>query len=110
MYPTEIRATASGASALWFYVFAFFANKSFYWMLNTLKLYGLLGLYALFIGLGSIFFYILLPETEGYTLYEIEKHFARKGNIFKTRIQSHRVNEVHATENLKTTSDVESYL
>ncbi|KAK7579812.1 hypothetical protein V9T40_000441 [Parthenolecanium corni] len=84
LYPTDIRATASGASALWFYVFAFGANKSFYSTLETIHLYGLLAFYGVFIALGSIFFFVFLPETEGFTLFEIEKHFARKGNIFKT--------------------------
>lgn len=87
IYPTDIRAMATGASALWFYVFAFLANKSFSWMLETLNLFGLLALYGGVLFFGSIFLYVFLPETEGLALYAIERHFARKGNLFRTKIR-----------------------
>lgn len=93
MYPTDIRATASGASALWFYIFAFLTNKSFKWMLETLHLYGLFILYGSVILIGSVFFFFFLPETEGFSLHEIEKHFSSQGNLFKTKIR-HRVNTI----------------
>ncbi len=109
MYPTNIRGTASGASALWFYVFAFSANKSFSWLLNTINLFGILSLYGAFIGLGSVFFYFFLPETEGCTLYEIEKHFAQKGNVFKTKVRKQYDNETYVSETLRT-ADIESHL
>ncbi|XP_065199701.1 facilitated trehalose transporter Tret1-like isoform X2 [Planococcus citri] len=110
LYPTEIRATASGATAFWFYVFAFSANKSYQWMLSTLKVFGLLGLYGTVIGIGSVFFFFFLPETEGHTLHEIERHFAEEGNIFKTSIDSNHELGVTANDQKRMKEDIESYL
>ena len=63
-------------------------------MLETLKLFGLLGLYGSVLFFGSIFFYVFLPETEGLELYAIEKHFARKGSIaFRTKIRPDVIND-----------------
>lgn len=108
LYPTEIRATASGATAFWFYVFAFSANKSYQWMLNTMKVFGLLGLYGTVIGIGSVFFFFFLPETEGHTLHEIERHFAEEGNVFKTSIKN--TNEYGFSDESRMKEDIESYL
>lgn len=110
LYPTDIRATASGASAFWFYVFAFSANKSFLWMLHTFHVYGLLGLYGVVIGCGSMFFYYFLPETEGCTLHEIERHFADKGNIMKMKIDRDIHNDSNDYDTTRMKEDIESYL
>ena len=63
-------------------------------MLESLKLFGLLGLYGSVLFFGSIFFYIFLPETEGLALHTIERHFSRKGNIaFRTKIRPNAAND-----------------
>lgn len=86
MYPDSIRSMATGASAFCFYVFAFAANKSFYWMLHTIRIDGLMLFYSIFISFGSVFIYYFLPETEGRTLEDIQRHFADKDNTFNTRV------------------------
>lgn len=78
-------------------------------MLNTIKVYGLLGLYGAVIGFGSFFFYYFLPETEGCTLHEIESHFAQRGNVFKRKIDRDNY-ETPVSNTSRMKEDIESYL
>jgi hypothetical protein len=69
-------------------------------MLETLNLFGLLALYGSVLFFGSIFLFMFLPETEGLALYAIERHFARKGNIFRTKIRPYVDNEENEEDDL----------
>lgn len=81
VYPTEIRATASGISGGTGYIFNFLTNKIFlslvsFWTLPGLFLfYGLLGI------LGTVAIYFLLPETEGKSLFDVTEHFAGRSKL-----------------------------
>lgn len=78
MYPANVRSGGSGLSSGSGYLFAFFSNKLFLWMIETLTLPGTFLFYSSVSIVGCIFFYFALPETEGKTLLEIEAHFARQ--------------------------------
>lgn len=81
MYPTNIRSGSSSISIGLGYLFAFAANKSFLWMVKLLTLPGLFWFNTgISIG-GCILIYFILPETEGRTLVEIERYFARKKSL-----------------------------
>lgn len=78
MYPANVRSGASGLSSGSGYLFAFFSNKLFLWMIETLTLPGTFWFYSSVSIVGCIVFYLVLPETEGKTLLEIEAHFVRR--------------------------------
>lgn len=76
VYTTETRAAASGLSSAISYVFAFLANKVFFYMISVMTLPGTYWFYSALNFLGLIILYFVLPETEGKTLHEITEHFA----------------------------------
>lgn len=78
MFPANVRSGGSGLSSGAGYLFAFFANKLFLWMLKTLTLPGTFLFYSSISVIGCIIFYFTLPETEGRSLLEIEAHFSKK--------------------------------
>lgn len=78
MFPANVRSGGSGLSSGSGYLFAFFSNKLFLWMLKTLTLPGTFLLYSSISVVGCIIFYFTLPETEGRSLLEIEAYFMRK--------------------------------
>lgn len=81
MYPTNIRSGSSSISIGLGYLFAFFANKLYLWMLAALTLPGLFWFNAGVSAAGCVLIYFILPETEGRTLLEIENFFARKKSL-----------------------------
>lgn len=70
------RGIASGVSAAVNYIFGFITKKTYYNVETTLSLPGASLVYALICGIGLIFTYIVLPETENITLEDIELHFS----------------------------------
>lgn len=76
VYTNETRAAASGLSSAISYIFAFLANKVFFYMINGMTLPGTYWFYSALNFLGFIILYFLLPETEGKTLHEITEHFS----------------------------------
>jgi SP family facilitated glucose transporter-like MFS transporter 8 len=83
VYPSEVRSVASGASGSIGYIFGFAANKVYFYMLNSMTLPGTFWFYGAISLVGSVFFYFLLPETEGRTLLEIQEHFEGSRNLLK---------------------------
>lgn len=76
VFPAAVRSGASGISGGTGYVFGFLANKLFLSMLNTMTLPGTFWFYSAVAITGSIILYFVLPETEGRTLMDIERHFS----------------------------------
>jgi len=72
------RGEASGACAAIFYIIAFLVSKTWLNLQSSVELYGCFFLYGILAAIGIIFVYKCLPETEGKTLAEIEKNFAKK--------------------------------
>jgi SP family facilitated glucose transporter-like MFS transporter 8 len=83
VYPTEVRGVASGASGSIGYIFGFVANKTYFYMLNSMTLPGTFLFYGVVSLVGCVVFYFFLPETEGRTLHEIQKHFEGSQNLLK---------------------------
>ena len=81
VYPPEVRGFASGASASVGYILGFTSNKTFFSLINLLTFPGVYWLYSACGLIATVIFYFLLPETEGWTLHEIEDHFAGKINL-----------------------------
>lgn len=56
-------------------------------MIDTLALWGTLYFYATCSLLGTLYIYLMMPETETRTLGDIEVHFADKSKTFVTNIE-----------------------
>lgn len=74
------RGVASGVCAGLFYILAFLVSKTWLNLQNLIYLHGCFFLYGIFAGIGILYVFVCLPETEGKTLAEIEKHFAKKNS------------------------------
>ncbi|KAL6261135.1 hypothetical protein P5V15_008662 [Pogonomyrmex californicus] len=81
VFPVEVRSGATGAAGMIGYILASISNKTFLYMVNGMTLPGTFLFYSLinFVGLGLL--YVILPETEGRTLREIEEHYAGIQNL-----------------------------
>lgn len=75
VFPYEVRSVASGLSGGLGYIFGFLANKLFLTMIETMTLPGTFWFYSGVSIIGCLILYLILPETEGRTLIEIENHF-----------------------------------
>ncbi|XP_060841252.1 facilitated trehalose transporter Tret1-like isoform X1 [Rhopalosiphum padi] len=78
VFPTRGREVAGSLCAAIFYVNAFLVSKTWINLQNLVELYGCFFLYGILAVVGIVHVFIYLPETEGKTLSEIEKDFARK--------------------------------
>jgi len=87
VYPPNIRASASGASGSSSYIFAFIANKSYFMVIDYINLSGTLLLYAIVSMIGCVVLYAMMPETEGVSLEDIQKHFANRSKTFVKKIE-----------------------
>lgn len=66
----------NGIAAALNYLFGFVTKKTYYNLETTLSLPGTALFYCIVCGIGLIFTYNVLPETENRSLEEIELHFA----------------------------------
>ena len=73
------RGLATGISAALNYVCAFIATKTYLNVERDLGLPGASLFYAAFAIGGAMILFFILPETEGLTLEDIERHFAEEG-------------------------------
>jgi SP family facilitated glucose transporter-like MFS transporter 8 len=110
VYPPEVRSFASGASGSIGYVLGFAANKTYFYMLNSMTLPGTFCLYGVVSLVGSVWFYFFLPETEGRTLHEIQEHFKGSRNLLKEDRVLSRGPEEWAAANPALVSDLETHL
>lgn len=72
------RGVASGVCAGSFYIFAFLVTKTWLNLQSLVDLHGCFIVYGVITIIGILYVFICLPETEGKTLAEIEKHFSKK--------------------------------
>jgi SP family facilitated glucose transporter-like MFS transporter 8 len=110
VYPSEVRGVASGASGSIGYIFGFLANKTYFYMLNSMTLPGTFWFYGVVSLIGCVVFYFFLPETEGRTLLEIQEHFEGSRNLLKEGKMSPRERENWAVVNPALVPDVETHL
>lgn len=76
---------ASGVSSALNYVFAFIATKTYWNVERYLGLSGAPLFYAVFAMVGAWILYFILPETEGLSLEDIERHFSQRGRSLTDR-------------------------
>ncbi|XP_011864673.1 PREDICTED: facilitated trehalose transporter Tret1 isoform X1 [Vollenhovia emeryi] len=81
VFPVKVRSSATGAAGMIAYIMASIANKTFLYMMNSMSLPGTFFFYSLINLLGLCLLYVILPETEGRTLREIEEHYAGIQNL-----------------------------
>lgn len=110
VYPPEIRGFASGVSGSVGYIFGFASNKTFFKLLQHFTLPGVYWFYG---GVGFVsvlIFYFFLPETEGYTLHEVQEHFAGHRNLVKAGKRKSDKVEAKGVENPAMVDDQTSRL
>lgn len=83
IFPADIRALASGIGASMFYVFGFAANKTYFSIVDALTVPGVYWLHSSIAVLSAVFYYFCLPETEGWSLHEVQEHFNGQRNLIK---------------------------
>ncbi|CAM1307224.1 SLC2A8 (predicted) [Pycnogonum litorale] len=76
LFPDRVRGFASGVASSFNWLCAFIVAKEFHNMLDGLSSYGTYFFFASICISGSIFVYIMLPETKGRSHAEIERMFA----------------------------------
>ncbi|XP_011696202.1 PREDICTED: facilitated trehalose transporter Tret1 [Wasmannia auropunctata] len=81
VFPPKVRSSATGAAGMIAYILASIANKTFLYMMNSMSLPGTNFFYSLINLVGLCLLYVILPETEGRTLREIEEHYAGIQNL-----------------------------
>lgn len=72
------RPLGVGLATAGHYVIGFPFSKTFYNLRETIHLSGCFILYGVLGFIGFSYLYLCLPETEGKSLAEIEKHFSKK--------------------------------
>ena len=110
VYPTEVRGVASGASVSIAYIFGFLANKTYFYMLNSMTLPGIFWFNGVVSLVGCVVFYFFLPETEGRTLHEIQEHFEGSRNLLKEGKMSLQKGESLAIADPALVPDMETLL
>ncbi|RWS29072.1 proton myo-inositol cotransporter-like protein [Leptotrombidium deliense] len=78
IYPQWARSVCTSTSTTFNWFFNFLTSISFLTLSQSITKYGTFWLYAAFSIFGWIFFYLLLPETKGKTLEEVERLFEKK--------------------------------
>jgi sugar porter (SP) family MFS transporter len=78
IFPMRVRAVATSITVCVHWIIAFIITKTFDIMLKALKPYGTFWFYAGFALIGLIFTIVIVPETKGKSLEEIEAMFTRK--------------------------------
>lgn len=78
VYPARVRGLAAGLTTCFAYICNFIIVKIYPAMLISLQRYGLFFFYGGVSVLGTIFVVLLLPETKGRDLQQIEEYFQKK--------------------------------
>lgn len=79
----EIKGVAIGIAITNFWLFGFFVTKFFVNLVEAVGMGPSFWLYAAFNVLGTVFLYLILPETKGKTLVEIQKILKSNGFFVK---------------------------
>ncbi|CAB3384188.1 Hypothetical predicted protein [Cloeon dipterum] len=84
IYPARIRGLLGGITVCFAHSLLFAAVKSFPFLLENLGFHGTFWFYGCNVAVGSVILFILLPETRGRTLLQIESYFkkARSNGVY----------------------------
>lgn len=82
VYPTQVRGLIGGVTTCCCHFFIFVVVKTYPMLQELISRHGAFIFYGIISLLGTIFFYLCLPETKGRTLQEIEDYFSgRRKNL-----------------------------
>jgi len=85
VYPTQVRGIIGGLTTCSAHLFVFAVVKTFPLLQHVASNHGSFWIYGSISLLGTIFFYMYLPETKGRTLQEIEDYFSGRTNTLKNQ-------------------------
>ncbi|KAI5724892.1 hypothetical protein M8J77_008456 [Diaphorina citri] len=80
VFPMDIRSVACGICAALNSIITFLTTKTYINSINWFGLHGTLFMYSSVTGVGLVYMYFYLPETEDRTLEEITDFFLENGN------------------------------
>ncbi|KAG6449147.1 hypothetical protein O3G_MSEX005883 [Manduca sexta] len=107
IFNSKTRSGGAGLASAVGYIFGFLTNKIYINMVDSLFIWGTYGFYGIVCFSGCIVFYIMLPETEGKKLNDIENHFAgiRKltNNVYRSKKRP--PNDATKMENIQGTTN-----
>ncbi|RZF43260.1 hypothetical protein LSTR_LSTR001521 [Laodelphax striatellus] len=83
VYPTKVRGIIGGLTTCTAHFSIFLVVKTFPLIQDAISKPGTFCLYGVISLLGTIYFYIYLPETKGRTLQEIEDYFSGRTDTLK---------------------------
>ena len=84
VYPVQVRGIIGGLTTMTAHAFIFTVVKTYPFLASTLTRHGTFILYGSISLLGTIYFYLCLPETKGKSLQEIEDYFSGRNNNLRT--------------------------
>ncbi|KAK0166526.1 hypothetical protein PV328_004938 [Microctonus aethiopoides] len=84
VYPVQVRGIIGGLTTMSAHTFVFMVVKTFPFLRDTITEHGTFLLYGLISLIGTIYFYICLPETKNKSLQEIEDYFSGRSANLKT--------------------------
>ncbi|KAL3269227.1 hypothetical protein HHI36_008308 [Cryptolaemus montrouzieri] len=85
LFPAKIRGFAGGLTFMIFHFAMFVSAKIFPLIKQTIGVYGVFCMFGISSILASIFLYLMLPETKGKSLGDIEDYFQQKNILWVTR-------------------------
>jgi sugar phosphate permease len=85
LYPQKVRGVIGGLTTCCAHTFVFIVVKTYPFLAHALYQHGAFMLYGCISIVGSIFFYLCLPETKGKSLQEIEDYFSGRTKTLDTK-------------------------
>ncbi|XP_049808685.1 facilitated trehalose transporter Tret1-like [Schistocerca nitens] len=85
MLPARVRGVAGGYTFFVFNTALFIATKVFPYLTDTIGMAGVFIIFGIFSLLGTLLVYLIMPETKGRTLNEVEDYFAGDNFLWITR-------------------------
>lgn len=86
IYPVQVRGIIGGLTTMCAHTFIFSVVKTYPMLAESITQQGTFILYGWISMLGTIYFYLCLPETKNRTLQEIEDYFSGRNDSLQTGI------------------------
>lgn len=100
------RGIMVGVSAACSYALGFISRKIYYNLETTLSLPGVTLFFSVVCGVGLIWMYLILPETENRSLEDIERHFSDNSK----KITDHKIAKMSTADRIEEAKDKENLL
>lgn len=93
LFPAKVRGLAGGLSFMAFNLSLFATAKVFPEVKNAIGMHGVFWVFSASSFVASVFLYLVLPETKGVSLGEIEDYFLQKNFFYVVRERNKAANE-----------------